>query len=256
MREAAPVAAKLVAKQTICLDDNAVQKEIRDLVRPDQHLRVISFVNVNTIIKAREDARFFDAIMLSHRVYRDGIGVEILMRKAGREPGLNVNGTDFIPRLIAATPRERKLALLGTTAGRVAATSRRLEQAGFGEIVQCDGFKDEDHYVRLLAEERPSLVILGMGMPKQELLAERLLQDPAFTRTGMVVVNGGAIIDFMSGEIQRAPGWMRRAKVEWAYRLAREPKRLLPRFIDNTRFLLASKRLGRDVKTHLDGNRD
>ncbi|GMN14968.1 WecB/TagA/CpsF family glycosyltransferase [Altererythrobacter sp. MTPC7] len=108
----------------------------------------------------------------------------------------------------------------------------------------------------MLADERPSLVILGMGMPKQELLAERLLKDPAFSRTGMVVVNGSAIIDFMSGEVQRAPEWMRRAKVEWAYRLAREPRRLLPRYIDNTRFLLASKRLARDVKTHLHADRE
>ncbi|GMN14969.1 hypothetical protein [Altererythrobacter sp. MTPC7] len=56
-----------------------------------------------------------------------------------------MNGTEFIPKLIAAAPREWKLALLGTTAGRVAATARKLAQAGFGEIVQCDGFRDEDH---------------------------------------------------------------------------------------------------------------
>ncbi len=251
MKNTSRIAAELVAKQTVCSQESEVEREIRELIRPADHLRVVSFVNVNTIIKAREHKRFFDAIMHSHRVYRDGVGVEILMRKADMEPGLNVNGTDFIPRLIDMAPRDRKLALLGTTRERVAATARKLENMGFTHIVQCDGFRSEDHYVDLLAKERPSLVILGMGMPKQELLAERLLRDPSFARTDMTVINGGAIIDFMSDEIPRAPGWMRKLSIEWAYRLAREPRRMMPRFIDNSRFLLESGRLGRQVKSHL-----
>lgn len=46
-----------------------------------------------------------------------------------------------------------------------------------------------------------------------------------------LIVCGGAILDFLGGKVTRAPRWMRRAGLEWAYRLAREPRRLWQRYL-------------------------
>jgi N-acetylglucosaminyldiphosphoundecaprenol N-acetyl-beta-D-mannosaminyltransferase len=75
-----------------------------------------------------------------------------------------------------------------------------------------------------------------MGMPKQERLARRLrLELPH----APAIVCGGAILDFMSGNVERAPQPMRRLGLEWLYRLCREPRRLFRRYVlGNPLFIL------------------
>jgi N-acetylglucosaminyldiphosphoundecaprenol N-acetyl-beta-D-mannosaminyltransferase len=46
-----------------------------------------------------------------------------------------------------------------------------------------------------------------------------------------VVLGIGATLDFIAGNVQRAPKWMSNAGLEWAYRLAREPRRLAHRYL-------------------------
>jgi N-acetylglucosaminyldiphosphoundecaprenol N-acetyl-beta-D-mannosaminyltransferase len=65
-------------------------------------------------------------------------------------------------------------------------------------------------------------------MPKQESIAERLREN---AKRPLLIICGGAIIDFLGKKIERAPVWMRRARIEWIYRLWREPKRLFRRYV-------------------------
>jgi len=69
--------------------------------------------------------------------------------------------------------------------------------------------------------------VLGMGMPKQERVA-RLLR--AHLGSPTLIVCGGATLDFLGGRVRRAPVWVRRADLEWLYRLALEPRRLWGRY--------------------------
>ena len=90
------------------------------------------------------------------------------------------------------------------------------------------GFHDTEHYVDIVERTKPELVILAMGMPKQETVALALraaLNEPT------TIVNGGAILDFLGGKVARAPEWMRRARIEWVYRLVNEPWRLASRYV-------------------------
>jgi exopolysaccharide biosynthesis WecB/TagA/CpsF family protein len=74
-----------------------------------------------------------------------------------------------------------------------------------------------------------------MGMPKQERVA-RAIRSAADVHS--LIICGGAIIDFIAGRFPRAPKWMRRHGIEWMYRLAHEPRRLLARYlIGNPLFL-------------------
>jgi len=98
-----------------------------------------------------------------------------------------------------------------------------------------DGFAGIDTYIDLARQLQPELIVLGMGMPKQETVAARL----ADIGRPCLIVCGGAILDFMGGKVTRAPNWLRRLGGEWVYRLLREPKRLFVRYVvGNPLFLL------------------
>ena len=70
------------------------------------------------------------------------------------------------------------------------------------------------------------LCFMSMGAPKQELVADALAGR--CPRVGFICV--GAALDFIAGEASRAPGWVQRAKLEWFWRVAHDPKRLTARY--------------------------
>ena len=62
--------------------------------------RVLAFVNAHAMNSAAASPDFFDAVMSADVVLRDGIGMAILLRLLHRAPGLNLNGTDLIPKIL------------------------------------------------------------------------------------------------------------------------------------------------------------
>jgi N-acetylglucosaminyldiphosphoundecaprenol N-acetyl-beta-D-mannosaminyltransferase len=188
---------------------------------------IVSFVNAHAMNLACKDPEFFVALKSADVLLRDGTGTQILLNAIGREPGLNMNGTDFIPKLILAN-KHHPIALYGSTAETAAAAAARLEKAGAGRVTHCDGFRSPAEYLQLLKAQQPRIVILGMGMPKQELLSVMLARE---LPGPMLIVNGGAILDFMAQRVGRAPRVMRRLGLEWVFRLVLEPSRLWRRYL-------------------------
>ena len=80
---------------------------------------------------------------------------------------------------------------------------------------------------------------VGIGVPKQELWMARMRE-----RLDVPVICAvGAAFDFHAGRISQAPTWMQERGLEWIYRIAQEPRRLLPRYLYfNPRFVLAFAR--------------
>lgn len=193
----------------------------------------IGFVNqhaYNLIHKYEYIKSNFDA--LTFRL-RDGAGIEIGCKVNQCEPGDNLNGTDFIPILI-----DKFLSLHPTCQCFSFGTQEPWLESGSSklfsghEVNLMDGFQDEFVYVEYIktavASTSPTIILLGMGMPKQERVAE-LLKD---TLSGpAIIVCGGAIIDFKAGRFSRAPKSFRSLGLEWLYRLFQEPKRLFKRYI-------------------------
>jgi N-acetylglucosaminyldiphosphoundecaprenol N-acetyl-beta-D-mannosaminyltransferase len=85
------------------------------------------------------------------------------------------------------------------------------------------------------------VIVLGMGMPRQEEVAAVLRSALGYP---CLIICGGAIIDFLGGKTSRAPGWMRAFGLEWLYRLGLEPKRLFRRYVlGNPLFIARALRL-------------
>jgi exopolysaccharide biosynthesis WecB/TagA/CpsF family protein len=211
--------------------------------------RILSFVNAHAVNLAVSDARFREALTKSDVLLRDGIGVKIGCALLGLKPGPNLNGTDLIPELIAAY-KGKRIALFGAELQWLERAAAVLREGGHADIVILDGFQPFSAYIARIVETRPALAILAMGMPKQERVAVELREAAAHTGLDLLIVNGGAILDFLAGKVDRAPAWMRRAGLEWAHRLVLEPTRLAGRYlVGNPLFLwrvaLARFRFGR-----------
>lgn len=200
-------------------------------------VRTLGFVNANAMNRCTAEKEFAADLLALDSLVRDGIGVHALYRLIGARPGLNLNGTDLLPDLIARFGGQR-IAVFGTRSELAERVAAKLERELDCETVSAHGFHGDGYYVDLVARTRPDLVILGMGMPKQERVA-RLMKHGL--RQDVAIVCGGAILDFLSGHITRAPLWMRNLGLEWMFRLGLEPRRLFHRYvIGNPLFLVRS----------------
>ena len=103
---------------------------------------------------------------------------------------------------------------------------------------------EEDEIARQINAAKPDVLWVGIGVPKQEKWMARMrdrLDVP-------VMCAVGAAFDFHAGRISQAPPWMQKRGLEWTYRIAQEPRRLLPRYLYyNPRFMTAvSRQLARE----------
>jgi len=96
--------------------------------------------------------------------------------------------------------------------------------------------EEENAIVAQINAAQPDVLWVGIGVPKQEKWMARMrdrLEVP-------VMCGVGAAFDFHAGRVSQAPDWMQERGLEWTYRIAQEPRRLLPRYLYyNPRFLAA-----------------
>ncbi|MGH6858636.1 MAG: WecB/TagA/CpsF family glycosyltransferase [Phyllobacterium sp.] len=174
-------------------------------------------------------------------VLPDGIGVDVASKLLHGAPfPANLNGTDFTPALLRAETDPRRIGLIGARGDVVEKAAQRFRAlVPQHEIrVIADGFftpVDEAHLLQALKEFSPHILLVAMGVPRQELfMAQKLTSDHCTLAFGV-----GALFDFMAGSVPRAPRIVQKLRFEWLYRLAQEPRRLWRRYIvGNPLFLL------------------
>lgn len=204
-------------------------------------VNVLTFINAHAVNLIHRDAHFWDALDNSTYILRDGIGLEILMKSIDIKPGLNLNGTDFIPQLLSCF-RSKRIAIYGTSDPWLSNAVSTFLSQGYQIVDSCNGFLSDDAYIDRIYSSSPDLIVLAMGMPKQELLANKIKM--VVQNRDVLVICGGAIVDFIGGRFPRAPLYLRKLHLEWLFRLMREPIRLFKRYvIGNFVFLLKVVRL-------------
>jgi exopolysaccharide biosynthesis WecB/TagA/CpsF family protein len=197
--------------------------------------RTMAFVNAHAFNLCVADGALASNVLAADLVLRDGIGTKLACRLLGFPPGINLNGTDLIPELLPHFAG-RKVALFGTSSDTARRAAQRVAQLVGDDIIVDHGFHSDAHYVARAQADRPALILLAMGMPKQERVAAQLREA---LDHNVAIVCGGAILDFLAGDARRAPRWMRRAGLEWVFRLINEPKRLFARYVrGNPLFLM------------------
>jgi hypothetical protein len=222
----------LVERLQLVPDERARRTLIKRLSRPvrgPEPVRVLAFANAHAFNLARRCQSFAQALWEADVLLRDGTGLAWLLRRCARPPGLNMNGTDFIPELLRACDGQT-VAVLGTREPHLARGLSKLQQEIMprSRIWGVDGFAPTPAYVQLLRERKPAIVLLAMGMPRQEELAHCLRRE---LEHRCLLICGGAIVDFWAGRTRRAPSPVRRLGLEWLWRLGQEPARLFRRYV-------------------------
>jgi exopolysaccharide biosynthesis WecB/TagA/CpsF family protein len=211
----------------------------RDAVDTHSPLTV-AFANAHSVNTARADPTYRAALgrML---VLNDGVGLDVASRLLFGGPfPENLNGTDLTPKILAALSPGTSLFLIGAKPGVAARAGEVIERRWphLSIAGTRDGFfgeADEGAVVREIEESGASAVLVAMGNPRQEIWADRYAD-----RLRGLVLCIGAWFDFATGEVARAPLWVRRVRLEWAYRLAQEPRRLWRRYLIGNLSFLAS----------------
>ncbi len=208
----------------------------------------VAFLNAHSANTAVEDPEFTD-ILRTFLVLPDGVGVDIAAKLLYGQPFTqNLNGTDFVPALLTGIKKPLTVAIVGAVRenGEKATADlvQRMPQHRF--IYLNDGFlrpEEEASVIERVGELRPDIVLVAMGVPRQEKWIARNLSEGSCTMPIAV----GALLDFLSGAVPRAPLAVRRLRMEWFYRLCLEPARMWRRYVlGNPLFLLrvARQKLG------------
>ena len=222
-----------------CFQNEEELDQFIDRLGSPHRPETLAFVNAHAMNCVAAMESFGSALWNSNIVVRDGSGMSILLQALERSPGLNLNGTDLIPRIISRYDG-RQIALLGTREPYLSKADEKLHEtlAPSSTTQLLDGFQPNGRYLDFARLHRPALLVLGMGMPKQEQVAVMLRDQLDYP---CLIVCGGAIIDFLGGRVSRAPMWIRKLGLEWVYRLLQEPKRLFERYVvGNPLFLVRS----------------
>lgn len=245
----------ILGRLTVVDSERALEDDLLTCLTGVEQPRVLAFVNAHAMNSAVSDVGFAAAVAEADWVLRDGSGMKMLMDRLGLPAGLNLNGTDLIPRIVARYGN-RRILLAGTRDPQLSVAAARIRDdlAPGAKVDALDGFLAPEVYIAKARELQPELIVLGMGMPKQEQVAQllrRALSGP------VLIVCGGAILDFLGGGATRAPLWMRRLGVEWLYRLLREPRRLFKRYVlGNPLFLSRARRYAAATRAAARHGRD
>jgi len=195
-----------------------------------------------SVLLCRRDAELQRATQNAALTLPDGVGIILAAEMLGYPHHGRVTGPTLMLRLCDWGRAEGLRHFFhGGTPGVVAALTDRLTRTFPGLIVAgtyCPPFgqltPDEDaEIVRQINEAKPDVVWVGLGSPKQEKwMAEHVGKTDAAALIGV-----GAAFDFHSGRVKWAPEWMRKIGVEWAYRLAQEPRRMWRRNVSSVVFV-------------------
>lgn len=206
----------------------------------DKDYTPVAFLNANNANIAMENAGFKKALD-EFLILSDGVGVDIAAWLLhGKIFKANLNGTDFVPALLRLHAEKLKVGLIGArrevVESAVDSFAGSFPQHDF-RVVSDGFFKPEDEAAikQKTAEFRPDIVLVAMGVPRQEQFVTRVLTKDVCT----LPIAVGALFDIYTGTVPRAPDWMRRTRTEWVYRLWKEPRRLWRRYImGNPLFIL------------------
>lgn len=214
-------------------------QRITDAVEHDRSLKLLH-VNLHGLHCARGSSGMRAVLARPDAiVYVDGMPVVWMARAMGLSVATDarMTGIDLVPRILnMAAAKGWPVMFIGSEPGRVVAAEEALLAIAPGLSVCCrHGYFDlaEDGPGSLQREVldavrvfQPKILIIGMGMPRQEEWLNRIA-DRIDVPVVMLV---GGFIDYFTGKSAMPPRWMGRFGLEWLFRLATNPRRLFHRY--------------------------
>jgi N-acetylglucosaminyldiphosphoundecaprenol N-acetyl-beta-D-mannosaminyltransferase len=224
------------------ITEDEVVAVVREAITLGRGGRIVT-PNVDILRRAQSDHGVRVYLDDADLIVADGMPLVWASRLSGAPLPERVAGSSLIWSLSRGLGHDRRSIFVvggvpGTDGGKDGATraAERLAERCAGLRIagtSCPPFgfeKRERSYAAFRAEvvrAEPDLVFVGLGFPKQEAVITRLRAElPKAWFIGC-----GAAVNFVAGDIERAPRWMQRTGLEWAHRLGTEPGRLAGRYL-------------------------
>lgn len=205
-------------------------------VRPGR--TVIANHNLHSLYLFHRDKRFREFYEYADVVHADGAGIVLLSVLSRSRLGRDHRTTyvDWMPDLAAMAAGEGwRIFYVGSKPGVAEQGAAKLrERHPELQIATAHGYFDSRRdsienraLLSRLRDYRPRLLLVGMGMPRQE----RWIMDNLVDLECNVVFQAGAAMDYIAGAVPTPPRWTGRLGIEWLFRLMIEPRRLASRYL-------------------------
>jgi len=229
----------------IALTDYAGTMDVMDDMVDRRHLGWVCAAAVHSVMVARSDPGMHEALRDAVITVPDGMPIVWAANALGEKLPNRVYGPELMRRYCdrSAERGHRVWLYGGRDQGALVQLALNLRQKHPG-IQIVGGYsppfrplsEDEDAAVaKQINDARADVVWVGIGVPKQEKWMVRMRER----LDAPVLCAVGAAFDFHAGRVSQAPRWMQERGLEWTYRIAQEPRRLLPRYlVTNPSFML------------------
>lgn len=199
---------------------------------------LVATANAEMLMRATQDAELKSILNEADLVVPDGAGTVWASNYLGVEMPERVAGYDLAQELMREAPaRNDRIYFFGSAPGVAEkAREKALElYPGIKIVGTRNGFfsaADEAEIIAEIKAARPDILLVALGVPKQEKWLYKHRQELNIP----VSIGVGGTLDVMAGVMQRAPLWMQRAKLEWLFRGLKQPSRAgrllaLPKFV-------------------------
>lgn len=201
-------------------------------------------INVDVVMKIESDPYLKEIVDGADMVLVDGKPLVWISKLHGKPLKAKISGSDLVPLLCEVSAKKGyRMFIIGGKDGIAEQAKRRLEEKYpdiqiVGTYAPPIGFekdkKELNKINNMISEEKPDLLITCFGCPKQE----KWIYENINRYDAKVSVCAGATVDFLAGNVKRAPRWMSEHGLEWFYRFLQEPKRMFGRyFIDDVKII-------------------
>jgi N-acetylglucosaminyldiphosphoundecaprenol N-acetyl-beta-D-mannosaminyltransferase len=197
---------------------------------------VLSYVNIHGINLAFSYPWFRTILNRSYVTFCDGVGIKFAARLTGQKIPHRFTPPDFMGQICESSAHQGwKVFFLGARPGVAQRAAERLiEKFPNLKIKTHDGYFDKTRdclenqcVITAVNDFQPQVLVVGFGMPLQEKWIFENLDDLNVN----IAFPVGALFDYLSGEVWRAPRWVTDNGLEWLARLLVEPRRLWKRYV-------------------------
>ena len=198
------------------------------------HARVVAVTAMHGVAAARRDAAFRSVLNSADLVVPDGTPLVWVGRIKGHRFRRRVSGCDLVDNFCRDSGGAYRHFFYGGTPGAAERLAHTLRDR-FGILVAgtyTPPFRpltndEESELAALVERASPDVLWVGLSTPKQETW----MNQHRYKLKVPLMLGVGAAFDLNSGNVQRAPVWMRDHGLEWLFRLAVEPRRLWKRYL-------------------------
>lgn len=222
--------------------------EIERMIEQKEKSYIIA-INVDVVMKIEEDEDLRNITNNANMVLVDGKPLMWIAKMKKNPIKEKISGSDLVPKLCeVSNEKGYKIFILGGKDGIAEQAKAKLEKQYkniniVGTYAPPIGFENDEDELniinKMINDANPDLLFACLGCPKQEKWIAKNIDK----YNAIVSICAGATVDFLAGNVKRAPKWVSNCGLEWFYRFLQEPRRLFKRyFIDDIKIIKLIKK--------------